>query len=257
MTTLESRAPAGNWVMSQRWQQLLFTHWRVVPSEIQAMLPQGVTVDEFDGSAWVGAVAFRMDDIQWRSTGGLPQLLRLLTKLIDLIPGGPDLHRFPELNLRTYVQGPEGPGVAFLSIDAPSRYNVFMAKKIFGLPFHYASVDLSETAEGARFSAERGGGGGASFRVEYAGTGSAVTPEEGSLERFLVERYAQYADGPLGKLMYAELAHDPWEVQAARAEITSNTVLDAAGIVPQSEPEFHYVREMGAWFFRPRLIDSS
>jgi uncharacterized protein YqjF (DUF2071 family) len=76
--------PETRWVMTQRWNDLLFAHWPVPAAQIGRLLPEGLAVDTFDGSAWVGIVPFWMDRVQIR---GLP-----------LIPGA---NRFPELNLRT------------------------------------------------------------------------------------------------------------------------------------------------------------
>ena len=41
-------------VGSQRWNHLLFLHWPVEPSAIQARLPRGLYVDTFDGAAYIG-----------------------------------------------------------------------------------------------------------------------------------------------------------------------------------------------------------
>ena len=40
------------------WEQLTFIHWRFDPDEVQRLLPPGLTVETFDGSAWVGLVPF-------------------------------------------------------------------------------------------------------------------------------------------------------------------------------------------------------
>ncbi|HEU4981783.1 MAG TPA: DUF2071 domain-containing protein, partial [Acidobacteriaceae bacterium] len=79
--------PSAHWTMTQRWNDLLFAHWPVPATEIAPLVPPGLCVDTFDGSAWVGVVPFWMDQIHTR---GLPA-----------IPGA---NRFPELNLRTYVR---------------------------------------------------------------------------------------------------------------------------------------------------------
>ena len=42
--------------MTQRWNDLLFAHWPVPAAQIDRLLPSGLVVDIFDGSAWVGVV---------------------------------------------------------------------------------------------------------------------------------------------------------------------------------------------------------
>src|SRR4051812_36518474 len=69
MVTLSARLaerarPARPAILRQRWEQLLFLHWRREPAEIQAMLPPGLHVDTHDGSAWVGLTPFRMHRVR-------------------------------------------------------------------------------------------------------------------------------------------------------------------------------------------------
>ena len=54
---------------------------------MQKLLPAGVEVDTFDGSAWVGLIPFHMDGL------GFPGLAPL-----------PYVGSFPEVNVRTYVR---------------------------------------------------------------------------------------------------------------------------------------------------------
>ena len=53
-----TRRPAGRAVMKQRWSRLLFLHWPVAAAEIRPLLPRGLTLDTYDGQAWVGLVPF-------------------------------------------------------------------------------------------------------------------------------------------------------------------------------------------------------
>src|SRR4051794_37983240 len=50
---LAAREPDGRrpQVMYQRWESLLFLHWRVPAARVQATLPQELTVDTFNGDA--------------------------------------------------------------------------------------------------------------------------------------------------------------------------------------------------------------
>ena len=50
--------------MYQSWQELLFLHWRFDPDVIQSTLPDGLTVDTFEGQAYVGVVPFFMRNIR-------------------------------------------------------------------------------------------------------------------------------------------------------------------------------------------------
>ena len=37
------------------WRQVTFLHWPYPAETVQALLPDGLTVETFDGTAWVGS----------------------------------------------------------------------------------------------------------------------------------------------------------------------------------------------------------
>ena len=82
--------------MVQHWSDLVFVHWRYPAEIVQALLPDGVEVEQFDGTAWVGLIPFHMNDL------GFPLLHPL-----------PYVGSFPEVNVRTYVRCGEYSGVWF------------------------------------------------------------------------------------------------------------------------------------------------
>ncbi len=93
--------PAGPAVMRQRWKDLLFLHWKWDEPQLQATLPPGLTVDTFEGNAWLGVVPFFMCGVR-----------------PSLHPPVPLLSNFLALNVRTFVRDSEGkPGVWFYSLD--------------------------------------------------------------------------------------------------------------------------------------------
>lgn len=106
--------------MSHRWDNLTFLHWPVAPQLVQALLPPGLEVETFEGSAWVGLVPFEM--------------------LVSLPSGGaaPWLCNFAETNVRTYVRGPDGStGVWFLSLEASRLAAVVTARATYRLPYYW------------------------------------------------------------------------------------------------------------------------
>ena len=99
---------------------------------IEALLPEGLEVDTFQGSAWLGVVPFWLDRIKVR---GVPP-----------IPGA---RSFPDLNLRTYVRDQQTgtPGVYFFSLDAGNLLAVAAAHAIYHLPYHWAEMRLEQRSE--------------------------------------------------------------------------------------------------------------
>jgi uncharacterized protein YqjF (DUF2071 family) len=89
---------------------------------LRPLVPAPLQVQQYDGSAWLGVVPFRMEGVMRRP---LPDL--------------PGLSAFPELNVRTYVEYDGRPGVWFLSLDATNSLAVFAARRWFDLPYHRAS----------------------------------------------------------------------------------------------------------------------
>ena len=89
-------SPVKRAIMKQGWYDLAYIHFRYDPQEVQRLLPPGLSVDVFDGSAWVGLIPFSMCGI------GIPHL-----------PSVPYLGSFPEVNVRTYVIRDGIPGVWF------------------------------------------------------------------------------------------------------------------------------------------------
>src|ERR1700735_523113 len=144
LSTTEHRPwplPQSPWVMTQRWNDLLFAHWPLPATELTHLLPESLTVDTFDGSAWVGVVPFWMDQIRMR---GLPRI--------------PGTSRFPELNLRTYVRErhTNQPGVYFFSLDAANPFAVAAARLFFRLPYFWARMKIkSDEGQMLHYSSRR------------------------------------------------------------------------------------------------------
>ena len=62
-------------VMLQDWRDAAFLHWPVDPADVQRLLPDGLTVDTFDGSGWVGLIAFDMVGIRFANHPDFKRIL--------------------------------------------------------------------------------------------------------------------------------------------------------------------------------------
>ena len=56
--------PDGPCAMHHQWHDLLFLHWEVPAEQMQALIPPELTVDTFDGNAYVALVPFRISRIR-------------------------------------------------------------------------------------------------------------------------------------------------------------------------------------------------
>lgn len=208
--------------MYQRWERLLFAHWRVDASVIRQMLPSGLSLDLCDGEAWVAVTPFEISRLRLR---GLPPL--------------PGASHFPELNVRTYVTAGGKPGVWFFSLDAASVIAVFFARRLYNLPYFHARMACVRRGETVSYRSDRTGETRAEFLADYAPVDEPFRASSGSLEEWLTARYRLYASD--GRTLWrAEIEHDPWTLRRARAEILRNTMADSAKIPLAGEPLLHY-----------------
>lgn len=182
--------------MRQKWCNLAFLHRKVDPQAIQALLPNGLSVDTFDGSAYLGLVAFSMREVRLE---GLPPL--------------PAHRAFLETNIRTYVRDEGGrPGVWFFSLDCDDWLSVRVARRWFGLNYLDAYLTLGGAGDQFVFSGGRLGVPGADYWIRCRLFGSPSPAASGSLEFWLVERYVLYALRR-GRLISGQVYHDPYRIQ--------------------------------------------
>lgn len=230
--------PSTPWVMYQSWRRLLFAHWPLPHDVLRAAVPKELTLETFDGSAWLGMTPFRVTDLHPR---GVPA-----------IPVGSD---FPELNLRTYVRVGDRPGVFFFSLDAGSRLAVMGARAFYRLPYHAAEMSEEERDGWIHYRSRRSDGAAAVFEARYRPTGTPSPPAPGTLEHFLTERYALYTVLREGQVLRAEIHHRPWPLQTAEAVIERTTVPEAHGLeLPPRDPLLHYSGRQDTLVWAPELL---
>ena len=121
--------PKQTAVLHQNWHHLFFLHWEIPAADLQALIPPRLTIDTYEGKAYVGLVPFTLTGV--RAT---------------LTPPLPWISAFHEVNVRTYVhlQGRD-PGVWFFSLDASSTLAVAAARAMYKLPYFDADMDSLPT----------------------------------------------------------------------------------------------------------------
>ena len=220
------------WLVAQRWENLLFAHWRADARAIRRLLPPGVEPDVYDGTGWVAVVAFVM--VGTRSCSG-PRRVHL----------GP----IPELNVRTYVRVDGVPGVWFLSLDASSPLFVTVGRVLYGLHYRRARMAVASDGRRVHYVSTRDG---AAFSATYAPHGVPAAAVPGSLEHFLCERYRLFAERS-GRLVTAVVTHEPWPLQRAEARIELNRMAPP-GLSFGDRPLLHFSRSVQARISAPRAL---
>jgi uncharacterized protein YqjF (DUF2071 family) len=196
---LLARSPNGRrpLIMNHRWENLLFLHWRMPPVRIQETLPAGLTVDTFEGEAYLGITPFFMRDIR---LSGIPAL--------------PWFSFFQELNVRTYVYANDGtPGVWFYSLDCNRAWAVLGARMLAALPYFAAKMS-ARRGDWIEYLCQRRGAS-ETARYRYRSAGEPRDPRPETLEFFLIERYYLFARRGNGSLLRGQVEHPPYQYRNA------------------------------------------
>lgn len=215
--------------MRQWWGKLLFMHWPVEVSALRPLVPPQLSIDTFDGRAWVGVVPFKMWGVRPYFT-----------------PPVPGLSSFLELNVRTYVHYRGVPGVWFLSLDINSPVARWGGRQFFFLPYHDAEMRLGQRGNAIEFASERLASDAppANFSANWTFSERLPQAEPDSLEFFLTERYCLYSSFR-EQLYRCRVFHDPWPLQTAEVSSHDSTMLEAAGLsAPTGAPLLHYAEEL-------------
>jgi uncharacterized protein YqjF (DUF2071 family) len=205
--------------MYQSWGSLLFIHWTVEPEFIAKHLPEGLTVDTFDGKAFVAITPFTLWNVR-----------------PIFVPPLPYFSEFHELNIRTYVHHDGVPGVYFFSLDANRMLPVIGARNLYHLPYKQAEIELHREDRTVTYKLRRTDEPVGELSCRWTEMGEDTTAAPGSLEFFLTERYCLYAEQ--GDDLYrSRIHHEPWPLREARLEHLHTTLFEADGLeTPPGEP---------------------
>ena len=226
-------------VMTQRWRDVTFAHWPVEVDAVRALLPPSLEPDLFDGRAWVSLVGFEMDELR---IPGLPPI--------------PTTHRFVEFNVRTYVIGPEGPGVWFCSLDVPNWLPVLVARSGFALPYDKGSVAVTRQGDRIGWFVQRTWPERSEGELVVRRTGERIDAAADPLATFLTARWRLYASTRGGVVLTAPVHHEPWPLEAAELVSVDTGLAEAAGLPVGGEPIVHLASAVSVRVGLPRPIQS-
>lgn len=242
--------PDAQWLLSQSWNDLFMLHYAVEPATLRRLVPDGLTLELYDGAAWLTVMAFAASHVR---PSGVPPL--------------PRLSFFPQINLRTYVTAQDKPGVYYLSVDCGNLSAVWFARMFFRLEYWHASIQVT----GATVRAPRDGDGLLHYRarrlhgpsssqgparldVDYAPLGEARQARPRTLDHFLAERYCVYSRR--GERYYRiEVHHQPWPLQRAAVDVHANTLAAPLGLSLPLPPQLtHFSRSIKLLSWAPERL---
>lgn len=224
--------------MTQVWRDVTFAHWPVPVADVEAILPPGLEVDTFEGQAWVSLVGFEMDALRVR---GLPAI--------------PTTHRFLEFNVRTYVRGPEGPGVWFCSLDVPHWLPALVARLGFALPYDKGAVAVTHDRGRIVWTIDRTWPDAAQGSLAISVDEADVAPVgDDALATFLTSRWRLYATTRTGRLITAPVDHEPWPLSSARFIGADTGLAAVAGFEVAGEALVHHATAVNVRVGLPTLL---
>jgi len=220
-------------IMRQNWERLTFLHWRVRPRDMRPLVPSHLALDLFDGDAWVALTPFHL-------TGLRP----------PFVPPAPWISRFFEMNLRTYVRGPDGvPGIWFFTLEASRLAAVAGARLSFGLPYHWARMRMRQRNSHIEFSSRR--------RLRPVRFHAVIHPGQPiALDEqlhFLTYRFRLYTS-IARRPAYANVEHEPWPLQSATVVDLKQNLTEHYGIRIEGKPLVHFSPGVHTIVGLPRFI---
>jgi uncharacterized protein YqjF (DUF2071 family) len=208
------------------WRDAVFYNLAVPPEVLQPMVP--FPLDLYEGSAYVSIVAF---DQQRFRTSFAQDLLSPLVR-----PFGSHLF----CNMRTYVRCKDEVGVHFMREWVPNPVGTLIAPRTYGLPYRLAKVHYEhDRVTGAFFGRVTANGVSLALRARIDYGATLGVPQPGSLDDFLMERYAGFQT-PWLRTRF-RIWHVPWPYHRAEGEIVEDALL----------------RQTGAWYQSARLVSVS
>lgn len=217
-----NRRPA----LRQRWDELAYFHWPYEPTVVQSLLPSGLAVDVFDGSAWIGLIPFEMRNVQLGSS-----------------PAVPWLGTFIEINVRTYVIDESGRrAVWFFSLDVPRTAIVGVARSVFALPYCWARASHVQEGSRHRYEMTRRWPRGPRPSADISFSVGEAFPDEdvSDLDHFLTARWALVTKRR-GQLLYGQVHHPRWPLHRVEDVEIGQNVIEAAGLPsPVGAPRASY-----------------
>ncbi|PYZ92635.1 hypothetical protein CR194_13275 [Salipaludibacillus keqinensis] len=220
------------WIGRQDWDHTFFVHYRIPTELLHLHVPDELTIEEFDGSAWISIVAFEANDNVLRLASGL-----------SVLPS------FLELDVRTYVKYKGERGMIFLTMDANSLTAIKGARWLTSLPYYESYMNIRTHKEGCDFTSIRKGK--KKDRAVFTGSTSSQSESypavQDPITEFLMERYALFTTIK-GDIYRGPIEHAGWEVMDAEIEIFNNSLFDFISGFEPSEPIVHLAKSQRTAF---------
>jgi uncharacterized protein YqjF (DUF2071 family) len=204
-----------------------------VPERLVApRLPPGLSLDCWEGRAFVSLVAFGFEE----------------TRVLGV--AWPGFTRFPEVNLRFYVRDGERRGVVFVRELVPSRLVALLARLLYNEPYRAARIRSVTEVRSARIRVAREfPWRGRIQRITVEAGSAAVAAPETGVTHFFKEHAWGYGVDRRGHLLRYAVEHPPWRIYpdaVALPELDFAAVYGAEWSVLNGRPPEHVALAEGS-----------
>lgn len=236
---LAQYAPDRPWTAAQREEHVLFLHHRIDPAAMRALVPPELTLQQYDGSAWLAVIACRLTD-----------------GYMYRVPMPGFLGDFAEIDCAALVSYEDRLGLYFLGIEGAHRFTSWAVRWSTGLPYRFADTKLRD--QNGSFHVSSGprwvrGAAAATFDAVYRPSTANVVPDPGSPIEVLTGQYSAFTVHR-GKVCELDEIHSKWQLQEADLDLSVNTLPSAVGLPQADRPELvHYARgrSIVSWLPQP------
>lgn len=201
----------------QRWGDVTFVHWPVLPESVEHLYPPGTRADVFaDGLTYVALVPFAM-------SAALPGTSVRL----------PYFGTFLETNIRLYSVDDAGRhGVLFRSLETSRLAVVPLTRIGLGIPYTWAKMRMTRCGNHVAYhSVRRWPRRGLHSRLTIT-VGEVVKPTP--LEVWLTARWGAHTR-KAGRTWWFPNEHEPWPLRAAEIVELDDDLLVASSVQPAGE----------------------
>ncbi len=216
-----------DWVISQKWSNVLFINFEVDRNILREHLPKQLEIDTCNSKAYLSIVPFFMSHIRFPFTPSF------------------SFFNLWELNLRTYVKYKGEKGIYFFTLDTNDRLGKLVANKLFHLPYRYKQMHGEVHHKKFNFKANR------QFEV------SCTISDEishGDLEHWICERYCLFTINKKNRIYRGDVIHPPWQLQKVNNLLYQNNFSQEFGFHSLNSYEScYYSRELDVKF-RPFVL---
>jgi uncharacterized protein YqjF (DUF2071 family) len=200
-------------MLLQRWRDVVFVHWPCDPDRLGALLPDRLSVDTRNGSAWITLTPFAVD-------GSRP----------PVVPPIPGLSSFIESNVRTYVIGPDGrDGLWFFTLETNSLSTTVAARTALGIPYRWATMERRRSGPRVTYASRRRMGERPPWSRTTVDTARDLGVADAGLAAWLTGRWRAWTRAG-GRLLTVPVEHEPWSIADARLVDHEDTLFVSLGL---------------------------